>query len=823
MTEDAPSKDFFISYTGDDREWAEWIAWELEEAGYHVIIQAWDFRPGGNWALDMHRGLQKADRLILVLSPNSLESGFVEAEWATFFADDPTGEERKLFPIRIEECEPPGLLKSRSYLDLVGLTDEEEIRVALLDGLKPRGKPDTKPPCPITATRAMPERPEFPVGARTVHNIPHGRNRNFTGRGKLLDDLRKKLTSGKLAALTQAMHGLGGIGKTQAALEYAYRHMSDYTIIWWVRCEKPSTLISDYASLAGRIGLPEADAADEPAIAQAVRAFLSDSTGWLIVFDNVNMPEDIVPYLPLEEAGHVIVTSRNPNWRGEAEPLPVTRMKRTESIDLLLKRSGQTDRKGADALAEALCDFPLALAQAAAYMEEANKTPAEYLDLYRRSEKELLARGKPADDYEATVATTWEISFKAVEGESPAGAQLLDLCAFFAPDDIPLGAITAGAKFLPEPLAEAVKDPLALDDAVAALRKYSLVESADGMLSVHRLVQAVTRARLDGDDHNKWAEAAVQVVNDAFPQHSDDVRTWEECARLLPHALASAGHAEDLGIAPDATARVLNQAGIYLRGRAQFAEAKVAHERALAAHGVFYGEDHIEVAAIISNLGGVLKALGDLPGAKGHYERALRIGEEALGKDHPQVAIYANNLGDVLRALGDLPGAKGHFERALRIGEATLGPDHPQAAIYASTLGLVLQDLGDLPGAKERFERALRISEATLGPDHPTVAIRLNNLGSVLQDLGDLPGAKEHIERALRIDVAAYGPDHPNVAIRLNNLGSVMRDLGDLPGAKEHISRALAILRKFLGDEHPNTKTVQAWLDIVLREIEEQE
>jgi len=406
-------------------------------------------------------------------------------------------------------------------------------------------------------------------------------------------------------------------------------------------------------------------------------------------------------------------------------------------------------------------------------MEANGRSLPDYLEMFTDRKNELWDRARPPLDYLDTVATTWNIAFDEVKQISSPGADLLNLCAFMAPDDIPVELLNSGVQYLPGSLTAVAGDPLAFDDAVAPLLRYSLVEITAGTISVHRLVQAVTRDRLDEDEKKKWAEAAVRIVDEAFPFDSDDVGTWPVCSRLLPHALAAAEHAEALDVASDSTGRLLNQTGLYLKERARFVEAKEM------------------------------------------YERALAINEAAYGPDHPQVAIRLNNLGGVLQDLGDMEGAKKMFERALAIDEATYGPDHPTVAIDVNNLGGVLQDLGGMEGAKKMFERALAIGEATYGPDHPTVAIRVNNLGSVLKALGDMEGAKKMFERALAIDEAAYGPDHPQVAVDVNNLGSVLKVLGDMEGAKKMYERALNILTKYLGEDHPNTVTVQKNLNII--------
>jgi tetratricopeptide (TPR) repeat protein len=519
-----------------------------------------------------------------------------------------------------------------------------------------------------------------------ISNIPHPHNPNFTGRVDLLDRLSEALASGERAAFTQtsAITGLGGVGKTQLALEYSYRHADDYQVIWWVRSEEPATLAADYAGLALRLDLPEKGTQDQRVTVEAVRRWLEQNGGWLLVFDNAQDPEELNDYLPRTGAGHVIITSRNPNWGGTAKPLPVDVFSREESVEFLKNRTGGQE-DGADTLAEALGNLPLALEQAGAYIQETGISLSAYIKLFQERQKELLRRGKP-DAYPDTVATTWDLSFQKASEEVPASADLLKLCAFLAPDDIPKSLLTDGVEHLPESLASAVKDEMKLNDAVAALKRYSLMTVADDSLSVHRLVQAVARDRLSDVDRKRWAEAAVQLVNKVFPYESYDFRTWAKCSILLPHALAAAGHSEELEVAHEATSRLLNQAGLYLRGRAEFSEAKSVHERALQIDEKVYGPDHPEVATDVNNLGGVLRALGDLAGAKKSYERALQIDEKVYGPDHPEVATDVNNLGGVLEDLGDLAGAKKSYERALKIFQHFLGEDHPKTKTVRKNL-----------------------------------------------------------------------------------------------------------------------------------------
>ena len=766
-------EDFFISYNKADRDRAEWIAQQLQEAKYSVIIQASDFGPGANFVLEMDRATREAERTIAVLSPDYLTALFTHSEWAAAFAKDPTGKDRKLIPVRVRECHPEGLLAQIVYIDLVGHQDAVARRL-LLAGLQQR-------------TQVSPAPPRFPGALPEIWNVPHARNPNFTGREQLLQELRASLTSGRTAAIVP-IAGLGGAGKTQLALEYAYRHTDDYEIVWWVRAEEPVTLTGGYAKLATELGLPEKDLADQQATAAAVRSWLGHHSGWLLILDNAPHPDDCRDRLPPGAAGHVLITSRDPNWGSVAKPLKLPVLPRAEAVEFLQKRCGRDEPAAAGELCGALGDLPLALEQAGAYIESTASSIAEYLALYRSRPRELL---------NDAVAATWQISFERLQTEAPEALDLLYLTAFLAPDDID-----------PKLVSPAFPDAMQFNSAKAALRRYSLIDVGGGSIAVHRLVQAVTRDRLASrGEEAKWAEAAVKLVNSAFPFDLDVVETWNPSARLLPHALAATGHSERLGVAMESTGRLLNVAGLYLDNRGQLGEAGQALKRALAIAEKVHGPDHPDVAALANNIGAILQAQGDLAGALQYTQRALAIDEKVYGPDHPNVATLANNIGQILQAQGDLPGALQYTQRALAIDERVYGPDHPNVARDANNIGTILQAQGDLAGALQYTQRALAIGENVYGPDHPKVAIRANNISQILQAQGDLPGALQYAQRALAIDEKVYGLDHSEVATDASNIGAILKDQGDLAGALQYTQRALLIDERIFGPDHPNVAT----------------
>jgi tetratricopeptide (TPR) repeat protein len=644
---------------------------------------------------------------------------------------------------------------------------------------------------PPSRPRALPPDPRA--------GIPPPPIEHFTDRETELAGLHQNLQEQRRAVL----HGLGGVGKTQLSLRYLEEHRDLYPDgSFWLRAEHSSTLLSDLASLAWRLELPEREEPEQERQIEAVHRWLRQHQRWLLVLDNLDREaeEAAWQWLPPDLPGHLVLTTRG---RASASR-PLDPFPPEVATSFLLHRAGRSEEAAARAIAEELGGLPLALEQASAYLlQNSWHSLTDYLRLLRSRTSELLREGTP-EGYPLPVASTWELSFSRIEAEKPAAANLLRLCTFFAPDSIPLDVLQAGAGQLPQGLGEALEDEIECDRLLAALRDYSLLERQQDALRMHRLVQWAVRESLIDDQRQRWGAAAIRLLGETFPTEVEDPRRWPLCARLLPHVQVVLDLVEEL-VEPESVSWLLEATGRYLQVRGELAAARPLLERALEIRERVLGPDHPYTAASLNNLALLLQDQGELAAARPLLERTLAIRDRVLGPDHPDTASSLNNLAGLLQDQGELAAARPLYERALDIRERVLGPDRPDTASSLNNLAGLLQDQDELAVAQPLLERALAIRERVLGPDHPDTAASFNNLAGLLRAQGELAGARPLLERALNVHERVLGPDHPNTAQSLNNLALLLQDQGDLAAARPLLERALEIRERVLGPDHPNT------------------
>lgn len=664
-----------------------------------------------------------------------------------------------------------------------------------------------------------------------VWNIPYPRNPYFTGRDELLDHLSTAVKAGQAVALSQAqaISGLGGIGKTQVAVEYAYRHRNEYEAVLWVHAATRESLVSGYITLAEKLHLPQRSEQDQQIVINAVKNWLQTHISWLLILDNADDLSLAYEFLPPTYGGHLLLTTRAQATGTRAERLEVEKMLPEVGALFLLRRAkligahapldhvNPADIAVAREITNELGGLPLALDQAGAYIEESQCCLQEYRDLYRVRRAELLKeRGGPVEDHPEPVATTWSISFANVEEKNPAAADLLRLCAFLAPDVIPEELITRGAQHLGSQLQSFGSDPLALRKVIGTLGAYSLIRrnAQEKVLSVHRLVQAVQRDAMDEPTQKVWAERAVLAVNEVFPEV--EFTMWPQCERYFPHALACATTIEQEHLMYLPGASLLTRLGWYLRDRASYEKAEQVLKRALSIQEEMLGPKHQMVGRAVNELAHLSFKQGKFEEAEALYERCLSICEGQPIRVPSHLVAVLNNLADTCRVRTKYEKALKLFQRALALCEL-YGGEYLGTAKVLCNLGILYMEQGKDKEAELLFKRALSIRELQLGAMHPDTATSLNNLADLYRRRGKYTDSEQLFKRALVIDEKVYGLDHPEVATDLHNLAMLYGVQGRGWEAEEYFKRAYQIFEEALGRSHPNTNTVQREYVALLR------
>ncbi len=455
---------------------------------------------------------------------------------------------------------------------------------------------------------------------RPVHwNIPFIRNPFFTGREYELEHLHAQLHQHRIATVgqTQAISGLGGIGKTQLVIEYAYRYCQEYQSVLWVRADSTEALNSSYLELAILLNLPEKDAQEQEVTIQAVKTWLEMNGAWLLILDNLDESEDTLfppgrdgkpshpsPFLPMTSVGHLLITARATDLSalglGITHPLHLETFPDDQGVRLLLNRADLLeqatvqDRDIALSITRELGGLALALDQAGAYIAATSISLATYLHLFQEHQTDLLKQRRNRD-YPESVATTWTISFQRVKSRNPAAAELLNLCAFLAPDTIPEEIFIEDTKGPASALTSLTTDPFLLNDAIETLLTYSLIARDPHVqtLSVHRLIQVVIRNSMSVETRHYWMQRAIHLIEAALPESLEN-SNWPTFERLLPHALICVTWIKQAAFTTSEAFRLIKQAGLYLNARANYRDAEPLLRHALALCEQQMGIEHLD-------------------------------------------------------------------------------------------------------------------------------------------------------------------------------------------------------------------------------------
>jgi tetratricopeptide (TPR) repeat protein/transcriptional regulator with XRE-family HTH domain len=670
-----------------------------------------------------------------------------------------------------------------------------------------------------TASANEPDQIRPQKGPR-MWTVPHPRNLFFLGRVEVLARLRRQFLAAQTMDLSQpqAISGLGGIGKTQVVLEYAYRHAQDYKAVFWVRADSRDTLVAGFLEIAHTVNLPERDERDQTVMVAAVKGWLSQHTGWLLILDNADELTLLPGFLPTPMQGHLLLTTRAQALGRLANRIEVNALDPDTAALLVLRRAGllaldaplaqaeHADRQAAEDLSRRLGGLPLALDQAGAYLEETQCSLQHYLDLYKSHRADLLHhRGGLALDHPDSVATTWSLSFASIEQRNALAADLLRVCSLLHPDAMPEELFLQGAAHLGPTLAAIETDPLAFNNALAVIQSYSLLRrsSREQMLSMHRVVQAVLADAMSKQERDQWTERAIAALNALFPEVRHQVwGQWDQCGRLLPHVLtvAAATATQQLELAC-----LLTKTADYLLQRAQYQQAEPLYQRALSICEQMLGNEHPQVAFPLNGLADLYREQGQYEQAELLYQRALRLWEQTLGSQYPEIPSPLNNLAILYQEQGRYKLAEQLLQRVLHFHEQKFGPEHPEIASPLNNLAIIYCEQGQYGQAEPLLQRALHLDEQKFGKTHPEVAFSLTNLAELYMNQGRYEQAEALYQRALHIREQTLGSEHPQVAFPLNGLATLYREQGQYEQAELLYQRALAIRQQQRGARHPET------------------
>ncbi|MFG1837939.1 tetratricopeptide repeat protein [Micromonospora sp. NPDC049175] len=646
-----------------------------------------------------------------------------------------------------------------------------------------------------------------------MNNLPKPPTRLFVGRERELVQLQAVMSAGH-GVISQAVHGLGGVGKTELALQYAHRYKERYSVRWWVTAEDLTAIEDGLAGLTARVNAELALVMTAAEAAEWAVGWLQNHSGWLLVLDNVEQRADVEPLLARVDNGHVLITTRRDvDWESIVDGcLRLETLDRASAVRLLIERGEQSDQLTAAVLADELGNLPLALQQAAAYLRQSQLQVASYLDRLRDQPTELLDTIAEGDRAERAVAQVWLVSLERLHRDQPTAIELLRVLSCYASDDVPRGVLVGHGD-----------TPGSIDRSLAVLASYSLVTLTPETVSTHRLVQTVVRGHAQAlasrdalaepncQQEPSWKQSvgqALSLLHQAVPRGNpaDDVETWPRWSVLAPHVEALARHIPE-GTRDLIFAQLLGQLGFFFYTQANHQKAVQSERRALEITEAALPAEHLDIALRLDNLAGTLVDLGQAAEALPLRRRALEITEAALPPDDPYIAIRLGNLAYALVDLGQAAEALPLQQRALEINEAALPPGHPELATVLDNLAYTLVDLGQAAEALPLQQRALEISEAALPAGHPDVALRLDNLAHTLSLMGHEAEGLPLRRRALEITEAALPAGHPGIAIRLDNLASTLAALGQAAEALPLQQRALEISEEALPVGHPKLAT----------------
>ncbi len=779
--------DVFFSYRRLDQAEAMGLCRALRQAGLRVFLDEDDINDGESISARLEQALAQSRLLLAWYSADYPKSRACQWELtaamlAGMAADALGARVMAVNPEANPDHIHPFHLRDHRLLSAVDIAETVRRVTAQLAALT----------TPMAAVRG-PQRPDWLIGTR-----PAGWRR-FVGRLAELWQVHGHLnTAAKFAAIAGAaakdalqVQGMGGIGKSLLAEEYALRFGAAYPggIIWLSANQPPSDALF---SLALRCGLSVEGLRPE-AVAGLLRSHLTTQPAYLWVVDDLSPQAgeaDLRSWMAPSANGRTLVTTRGTGLDGFGNVLRLDVLRLAEAVELLLKHRPavtEAEHAAATAIVTDLGRHALAVEVAGAavgrmgfshFLERLADRSQDVLDLAAKLTGQLPA------GHEANIAATLLHSVDCLE---PEGLRVLQLASLLAVEPIPL------------PLIDGVFGEDAALLGVKDTDRHSLTGRDGDAVTVHALVSRTIRVHRPAPA--ELAQAAAVEVLKVMPGVTD-IRNHERLAYWVAHARALAEGPEDEG-----TFRLLLRLGQLEDRRGNYAAAVALNDKVLQGASRVLGEEHSVTLAARNNLADMLRAQGDLAGARALHEQALAVCRRVLGEDHPDTLISMNNLAATLYAQGDLAGARALHEQVLAVRRRVLGEDHPNTLISMNNLASTLHAQGNLAEARALKEQVLAMCRRVLGEDHPSTLISMGNLASTLHAQGNLTEARVLREQVLATHRRVLGEEHADTLISMNNLANTLHAQGDLAGARALHEQELSICRRVLGEEHPDTLT----------------
>ncbi|MET9404737.1 FxSxx-COOH system tetratricopeptide repeat protein [Streptomyces sp. NPDC002935] len=764
----ATAVDVVIAYAAENRVWADWIESLLTRAGCNVTPH--DIASGPVEHPD------PATRTLVLLSKAFRKSRHAEPVWRALADADGEAAHGTVVPVRVDEVHLPQYYLDRNPVDLHRL-DERQCVSSLLGALELPGQP----------VEGSASGPRFPGSTPAIWSAPQ-RNSMFTGRDVILDHVRDQLGSGISVVLPQpqALYGLGGVGKTQVALEYVHRFMADYDLVWWISAEDLDNVVFSLAELAARIGASSAEdinLASQEAVRMLARG--APTRRWILVFDNADDPAQLKRFFPEGGGGHILVTSRNQAWAQQGASLPIDVFLREESVEHLTRRASGLSVTEAERVATAVGDLPLAVEQAAAWLAETATPIEDYLRLLAEQTTEVLDLNQ-AVDYPKTVAATWNISIARLRERSPASVRLLQLCAFMAAE--PISSHLLYSKEMIDalrPYDPALQESLLLGRVIREIGRFALakVDQVSNSIQVHRLVQAVIRAQLSEEEQRQARHVVHTVLAGCRPDGDepiDDPETWPRFDVIWPHLSAcDARNCTEAG-----TRRLLIDRVRYLWKRGDFPGAQEFAEDLLDHWKPILGEDDVQYLYLRAQLGNVLRSQGLYVHAREINTELLERQKRVLGDSHPHTYVTMSSLASDLAALGVYESAVDLAREAHNGFSQIFHESHRRTLSAANNLALALRMVGRYGEARvidqDTFDRRTEV----LGPDHPYTLASAARLGRDLREVGRYAESVALLSRAYDAHKRILGKSFPGTLSCAKSLAVSLRRAGQFEDAR---------------------------------------